>query len=158
MRKAKIHYVTRGLLTGQGATKTEAKADLESWIDLACQHGAPHVESRFGLIIVVAASSVGWHHMVIDPAELTHGAVKHCSATYAKGTEFAKVEQYARMHAAQWAWSPDVDDAAFIAKAGLDSHGAGELGSWCAFQRAYAEFRAQGMSDSEAHQQACMAA
>lgn len=150
MRKAKKFYATRGHLIAEGATKTEAKQKLEAMIDYACRNGTPKIESRYGLIIVVAATSNGWTHTIVDPSDMHHGKERHCNCMYGQG-EYTDALISARNHAAQWAWNPSVaDDAAFVANAGLTEAKASELTSWIAWQRRYAAAKAQGASDNDA--------
>lgn len=134
---AKMHVVRRGALFGEGATKAEARAALDRQIDWACDHRAATIECRFGLLIIVAADSAGWVHTIVDPAELEHGKQKHSSCHHGQA-EIANVLDSARAHAAQWAWSPSVDDdSAFIAMAGLRPDRASQMRAWIAFQRNY---------------------
>lgn len=154
MRKPKTYYATRGYLTAEGASKTEAKANLEIMIDFACRNGTPKVESRFGLILIVAATANGYTHTIVDPAEMTHGKDRHCNTTYPQG-HYTDALEGARSHAAQWAWNADVaDDETFVTLAGLTPNKASELRSWINFQRSYIALKAQGASDAEAHARA----
>lgn len=136
MRKPKTHYATRGWLTSEGASKSEAKAKLETMIDWACDHAAPVVECRFGLLLFVAAAPAGWQHSIIDPADIRRGDKKLSSVCHGQ-IEYSEALDCARSHAAQWAWTPAVDDALFIDAAGLSPQRAADLVRWIQFQRNY---------------------
>lgn len=147
MRKAKTYFATRGDLTAEGATKAEAKANLDAMINWACQYRHPLVENRFGLLIVISHSSHGWQSIVIDPASRQHGGRWESFCGQGMG-DYGDVLASARMHAAQNAWTPAADDEQHIALAGIAAK-EGELRRWIAFQRRYLAAKAQGRSDND---------
>lgn len=151
MRKAKRVYVSRGSLTADGATKSEAKANLESMIDAACGMESPIVEFWHGMVVIVAPSATGYYTAVINPAETAeHGKRRYCWTSHALGETFESALASTRMHAAHNAWHADiVDDAAFVAKSGLGAK-ASDLASWIRFQRGYIAAKQAGMNDSDA--------
>jgi hypothetical protein len=63
-----LHTAYRGSLFAEGATKTEAKQNLEPMIDWAVAHHAPHIELRDGYTIVIAATATGWESQIISPS------------------------------------------------------------------------------------------
>ncbi len=147
-RKPKTVRVSRGCLSGQGATKTEARADLDKQIDAALQFHSPIIECWHGYTVFVAATPTGWTTYVFRPDELEHGARRiPCSHSFRKESDTVIS---ARMHAAQCAWTLGCnDDAAFADRSGLGDK-ARELTSWMAWQRRYAEAVARGAADAEA--------
>jgi len=154
MRKQKTIRVTRGNLTGTGATKTLAKADLDSQIDWTLRQSGPTIESRFGLMIVVAPSLNGWLIRVFDPAACVHGEVVHCS-TFEGPSEYADVMDRARAHAAQIAWHPAVNDAEHAQASGCSPARQNDTMRWAQFQRDYTRLKAEGKTDGQAHAIAC---
>jgi hypothetical protein len=150
MRKPKTYYATRGALTGEGKSKTEAKADLERQIDWACNHAASVAEWRFGLLLIVSASPNGWQHQIIDPTEMQHGKQVHATCLHGQ-IAYTDALLAARSHAAQNAWNADVaDDAAFVEQASLNANKASELARWIKFQRGYIAAKAQGYNNAQA--------
>lgn len=148
MRKAKTYYASRGHLSASGASKADAKSALESMVNWACSASSPIVESRFGLLIIVAACPNGYNVAAFDPAELSHGQRRDSFCLYGQSS-YATALQSGRMHAAQLAWRPDVDDSAFVVAAGLGDK-APELESWIRFQRSYIAAKLAGHTDSAA--------
>jgi hypothetical protein len=158
-RTTKTVEVTRGRLIGYGKTKTEAKADLEQQIDVLCKETEPHIEVRFGILIVVAR--IGRHiasQIIFSDYLGSHGKEMRFSS-FGTGTFESEIMR-ARISAAQNVWSIDLPESAdreFIAKAGVhaNAEAAAELRRWIAWQRSYAKLKADGKTDAEAHQQAC---
>jgi hypothetical protein len=150
-RKPKLYYVTRGLLQGEGLSKTTAKADLDRQVTWACDHTGLHVEPRFGLVIAMGASPGGWEYAIIEAADIAkHGERRRHTASLGQ-IAFTDALNRARHHAAQWAWNRDVvDDTAFVTMAGLLPETTRELTSWIRFQRNYIAHRAAGMNDCQA--------
>lgn len=152
--RKKVFRAERGYLAAEGATKADAKAKLDTMIDWALRAAMPTVESRHGLLVMVAATAHGYCTTVIDPAKLSHGMVGGGWCQNPQG-DFGEALQSARMHAAQCAWTHGCnDDAAFVAESGLGDK-ASELASWITFQRRYAEAKAKGATDADAHAIAC---
>ena len=153
-KRPKVCRVSRGLLYAEGATKAEAKAKLESMIDWALNTPQPVIEQLNGRLIVIVAEPCGYSVNVFDPAELQHGQRRDSWWTSGQG-EYTDALASARLHAAQMAWSHSVsDDAVFVEASGLAER-AGELRSWITFQRSYAEAKANGATDADAHAIAC---
>lgn len=155
MRKRKEFHVSRGCLTGTGATKSEAKANMERQIDWACRHAAPQIEMWHGYMVLVAASPDGWNTYVFRPDELQHGDCRR-SCTMHGQVEYTDALDSARLHAAMNGWTLECDDdAAFILRSGLTERRRDELSRWICFQRRYAVAKAAGASDGDAHAIAC---
>lgn len=140
-RKPKTFYATRGHLTASGATNAEAKANLSAMVDWACAAAMPVIESRFGLVLVIAASPNGYCSTVFNPADAEHGA-QGCFGQSPQG-DYGTALQSARMHAAQIAWAATVDDQSHVTAAQVGNK-AGELLSWIAFQRGYLAAKSAG--------------
>lgn len=157
-KTGKRFEATRGNVWADGATKAEAKANLAATVDWYCSaRPGPLVESRFGFILVIAATPNGIESRVIDPAGAEHGK-RFDSCTLHSERHFGTVLNSARMHAAQLAWRADIaDDSAFVASAGLPDEKAEELARWIQFQRRYAEFAAAGHNAADCHRMACAA-
>jgi hypothetical protein len=152
MRKPKIHHVNRGSLTGEGATRTLAKADLERQTDWACRNRTPHIETRFGHLIIVAAIASGIETRVLRPDEIaTHGKLYNCSC-FSGQSDMDREIRSARLHAAHLAWTPETMDVAHVEASGLDAEGKRELGRWITFQRDYTRHIANGKTPGEAHE------
>ena len=149
MRKKRNYFASHASLTGQGASKQEANADLERQIDWALEHRSPYVEVRFGQLIVIAADASGWHSALVRQDDLATHGFKPCWTMCGQG-EFEPILRSARLNAAQSAWSRDAMDAEIVEQAGLDKSGQGELQSWIGFQRKYAEAKSIGKTDGEA--------
>lgn len=147
-RKPKTYYVTRGHLTASGASKSEAKANLSVMVDRALSASSLVVESRFGLVVIVAPDPNGYYCGVFNPAELAHGERRWCfTLTQAHYTDAL---QSARIHAAQNAWNAAVEsDQDFVTAAQVGTK-AGELLSWIAFQRRYIAAKQAGHDDGMA--------
>ena len=158
MRKKRHFTATHASLCAEGATKAEASANLEKQIDWALEYRPLHVESRFGLVIVIAANVNGYESSVFDPKELAHGNLHHNRTLYGRVDNIKGLVQETRGHAAQWMWDRAGDDEAHIAKAGLDVEHASALRRWIKWQRAYAAAKSTGATDNEAHNQACLVA
>jgi hypothetical protein len=157
MKRAKTHYAERGAFRIEGASKSEAKANLDSALDWICEQPSSLVETRFGLVLFVSATLYGYETRVIDPAELDHGKRFYSSCQYGRGT-FADMVQHVRNHAAQYAWKAETsDDSAFVAMTGLNADKANDLARWIKFQRSYIEFRSAGHTPNECHRLACEA-
>lgn len=149
MKRNAIRYATRGHVTGTGASVAAAKQDLDSKLDWLAQAHAPHVESRFGWMIIIMPTSEGWSTMLCHPATIGHGETKMPS-TFEGTNPRETVIQRARYHVAQCAWAQYMNDAEHVASAGLCSSLAEDLGRWIRFQRRYTEAKAQGHDDSKA--------
>jgi len=151
MRRPKVYRVTRGCLTGEGATKQLAKADLEKQIQWVLTEYGTTMECRFGHVLVISGQPGGWQTTIITPDEIAHhGASKSHSAFHGmRPRQGVLLGQ--RLHIAQSAWSLDCDDGDHLLKAGLDPEHAGMLASWMNWQRSYAKNIAAGMKPNEAH-------
>jgi hypothetical protein len=155
MRKTKTVRLTRGWLTGEGKTKTEAKADLEKQIDWACSAATLHVEKRYDRIIVIAATPNGWSVMLVEPGEMMQGSRHGSSCSYGHDA-FEDVLASARNWAAQIAWTLDCDnDDNFADESGLLGGKWNDLRRWMKWQRSYAALIKDGKTPAEAHQLAC---
>lgn len=157
MKRAKTYYAERNGFRMEGSSKSEAKANLDSALDWICEQPSSLVETRFGLVLFVAATIWGYETRLVDPAELEHGKRFYSSCQYGRGT-FADMIQHVRHHAAQYAWKPEIgDDSEFVAMAGLNADKANELTRWIRFQRRYIEFKVAGNTPNDCHRLACEA-
>jgi hypothetical protein len=147
---AKIHRVARGCLSGEGATKSAAKADLDAKIGWILANPGVTMECRYGLLIVIAAQPGGYQSSLVVPADMQHGRQKQC-CTFHGERDYRDVLQSSRYHAAQVAWSPESDDSDLVAQSGLDAGKARDLQDWIAWQRRYLAAVAAGMTPNEAH-------
>ena len=156
MRKPKTVSVQRGRLYATGATKAEAKANLEKQIDWACENSTHHVEKRFGLILIVTAQVWGFTIQVIDPATVQHGWV--FSGTYQYGqVDYHDALTSARNWAAQNAWDKEIeDDEEHVRLSGLGDSQAEDLRNWIGFQRAYLKLQDEYKSSNECFHEARM--
>ena len=156
MRKAKTVTVSRGWLTATGATKAEAKANLEPMIDAACNAAALHIEKRFECIIVVAANATGWSVSVCHPHTMESGGKLASTCQYGP-QPYEDVVESARNWAAQNSWTVDItDDERFIEQSGLKPNTGkqDELRRWIKFQRRYIDLVAEGVTPNDAHRMA----
>lgn len=156
MRKPKTVTLTRGWVSAEGATKAEAKANLEKQVDLACSCAALHVEKRFECLIVIAGSAAGYNVKIVHPHDMVNGSQHGSSCTYGF-QPFEEVLESARNWAAQNSWSTSViDDEYFIAQSGLKPNAGkqGDLRRWIEWQRRYNDLIADGRTAAEAHQMA----
>ena len=144
-------------LYAEASTKAEASAKLEAAIDWALEDRPLHIECRFGWVIIIAASANGYASKLLDPADLEHDIKYHAGCFHGQ-IDFAPLLQSCRSHAAQNAWTPATETEAHIEASGLDKANTAELRSWIAWQKRYADARASGANDGEAHHLACMAA
>ncbi len=153
-RRPKIHYASRGNAQGQGASKSEAKANLEASIDwyLAQASGA-WIETRFGMVLIVTATPNGFETKLLFPSDIVVHGMRHWSGTSYSNADLKSVVLSMRLHAAHCAWTPESDDAEIVALSGLEN--TGELERWLKFQRAYIVAKANGLSDGDAHREAC---
>lgn len=155
MRRNQTRYARRGGLQGSGATVKDAKADLESLIDYACIIRSPHIETRYGCVLIIAATASGLESRIIQSDDIAeHGKVWTCSSMHFHG-EIADEIKSIRNHVAQLAWRHEADDELHISVSGLDEGGKRELARWIQFQRDYAKHKAAGKTDGESHALAC---
>ena len=142
----------RGDLVAIGATKREAKANLEDLISWACENHALRIEFRFGFILIIAATANGYESALIDPKTIKpdENYGYGCRTTYGQ-IEVHDVLQSLRNHAAQNAWTLETDDAAHILASGLDQRHCIDLQRWIDWQRHYARLRSEGMNDNDAY-------
>jgi hypothetical protein len=127
--------VRRGDLRATGATKSEANAKLEKQIDWALDTGgASIVETRFGLILVLAGTPSGFWWQVIDPSNLVHG--KQIYGTCFVG-QIAYSDALDQMRAAafQRAWTVFFRDDEALELAQVLPRTRADLQSWCKWQR-----------------------
>jgi hypothetical protein len=151
MRRPKIHRVTRGCLTGEGATKALAKADLEKQIQWVLTEYGITTEVRFGHVLILSAQPGGFQSVVLTPDDLAqHGLSKPCTCFHGMRERPSQL-QGLRLHLAQSAWSLDCDDGDHMLRAGLDSEHRRMLVDWMNWQRRYARNIASGMTPNEAH-------
>ena len=155
MRGSKTITVNEGRVTGIGKTKAEANADLKSQIKGWCDAPDPHVETRFGhVLIVYYYPNAECTYMILDAEDLaTHGKVYHPTCSGCSTME--QMISEARNHLAQMTWSPDGDDELHAIRADVNYDHASQLRSWMKWQRSYTKLVAEGKTPAEAHQQAC---
>jgi hypothetical protein len=155
MTKSKTVTVSEGRVTGIGKTKAEANADLKSQIKGWCDAPDPHIETRFGhVLIVYYYPSSQCTYMILDPDDLaSHGKVYRPTCVACSTMENMISE--ARNHLAQMVWSPEGDDELHAIRADLNYDHTSQLRSWMKWQRAYSKLVAAGYSATEAHQMAC---
>lgn len=146
--------VSRGRIEATAANKTEAKAALEQRIDWYLSQGEPWVETRFGFTLIVAAMPNGdWTSMLVAP---TYVGKRQWFSAFSREEHIDAVIFRLRLHAAQSAWRLDSDDREICVQSGLAD--VSDLKRWIAFQRKYAALKAEGLSDGDAHHEACLAA
>lgn len=151
MRRPKIYRVTRGCLTGEGATKQLAKADLEKQIQWVLTEHGTTTEVRFGHVLIISAQPGGFQSEFLMPDDLAkHGLSKACTSFHGM-RELSSVLQGCRLHLAQAAWSLDCDDGDHMLRSGLNPEHARMLADWMNWQRRYAKNIAAGMTQNEAH-------
>ena len=102
-----------------------------------------------GHTIVVSPTVNGWDYW-IDTSTQGHGV-----ASVPCGDREA-AEDYALHHLAQGLWTHDVANDETLLE-GLPPSVQAELRPWIRFQRRYRDLRSQGLSDTDAHRQACEA-
>lgn len=127
--------IRRGDLRATGATKSEAQAKLDKQIDWALDTGGANmVESRFGLVLILAGTPNGFWWQIIEPTELKHG--KQMFGTCFVG-QIAYSDALDQMRAAafQRAWSVFAEDEIMIEMAQVLPRSQAELRSWCKWQR-----------------------
>lgn len=151
MRKSrKTYWARHASLEVEGANKSEANEKLERMIDWALEHHAPFIESRYGYVLIGAATATGWQSTLLTPDDIAaHGKRKDC-VSFQGQIERDLVIRSLRMHAAQNAWMPECDDARHVAASGLSEIDQCDLLSWIGFQRKYANAKAAGRTDAEA--------
>lgn len=160
MRKTKTVTATKGRLTGYGNNKTEAKADLAKQIETWCSVPDPHMEVRFGCIIIAYCLPTfdNVAYRVIDPAIDglgRHGSVLHSSCVM--NGPLSRAIEDARFSVAQNRWDKDSDegdDKFHAAASGLTGDKANDLRRWMHWQRSYNGLIAAGKTPAEAHQMA----
>lgn len=153
-RKPKTFHATRASLTAQGATRQEAKANLEKAIDWALDDHRPFIEFRFGCALFASAGPNGWQSSVTFPEDQKHGSARGATCFYGQ-VDRASVVAAIRQHAASATWTPDCDDADYASKSGLDDAGQRELIRGFAWQRRAQAALADGATINEAHSIAC---
>jgi hypothetical protein len=137
MRKKKVIQVQRGTLTGTGETKTLARADLDKQIDFACDHVSDHIESRYGLALVLSGGPHGYGYAILEPENLSEHGRTHWTRCLMTTRDYGEALNGLRSAACQRAWTADVNDAEHIARAGVWTTSAAELA------RLFAHYRAE---------------
>jgi hypothetical protein len=151
MRKNKFFTVKEGRVEGWGKSVTEAKANLKSQIKGWCDAPDPHIETRFGHVLIVFYVPNGdCAYRILSPDNIeTHGKIHHPSCICNSTMERTIGE--ARAHLAQMTWLPDLDDGAHVTRAGLTPPRADDLRRWMKWQRSYARLIGEGKTPAEAH-------
>jgi hypothetical protein len=155
MRKPKTVTTSRGCVVGEGPNKNEAKLDLSNKIDFLCNAQAPHIEFRWGMTLIVAASPVGeWCYLIIESGKAAehHGKTLWMNGLGSRPMTMSDAISKVRMFAAQRAWEPRRDDELFVFASACKEAEAAELRSWVKWQRSYAKHKLDGKTDAEAHQ------
>lgn len=122
MRSKRTYEINRyeGHISGRGATKADARADLQRQIDHLCTNAAhgPHIEIRRGVALILAATATGFEYRMIDAEKLaSRDADNYAGLCCFTAPDFDAALDIARSAHAQRAWTPDVEnDAAFIAE------------------------------------------
>lgn len=151
-RKAKTYTYTRGSLSlTSEVSMADAKRQVEERIDWLLKNTGLWVEKRWHLTITISATEHGFQYCVFDADLVPAGRVM--PATIQMGvTELWRVQDAARINAAQQAWSKDVIDELHIERSGLldGSHTHADLVRWVAFQREYLRHKKLGRSDNDA--------
>jgi len=150
VRQKKKVTVTRGCLTGEGATKTLAKADLEQQINKAVAFNNPHIECWLGHVIVVTPTARGWETFTIHPDQINSDAQASCCTFVGWEEDRNKIIDRARLNVAMSAWDQSVVDDEYVEMARLTAEGKSELASWIKFQRRYQAAKIAGKTDAEA--------
>jgi hypothetical protein len=153
-RQPKTFTAVRGALESRADSKKEARAYLEKMVDYACAWHSSHLETRFGYLIAIMHTPLGYESMVIDPARLAEHGRTHSASCFSGDTSLDQEIQRGRMNAAQLAWHRGENDEKFLAATGLDEIGQMELLRWIRFQRLYADHIAAGATPAEAHNRA----
>lgn len=156
MRKStKTVTVREGRVEGIGKNLIEAKINLKSQIKGWCDAPDPHVEIRFGCVLIVFYEPNGAScYRIIRPEHLEdHGKVLLPSCVSHVTMERAISE--ARFAVAQSEWSESANDDVHVARSGCDKDHADQLRSWIKWQRAYSKLIGAGYSATEAHRMAC---
>ncbi len=137
--KTKTYYASRRDITAEGETISKARAALVPMIDYACTLRYPHVEVRYGYVLIASPSAVGYVTTMLWPNNLkTDGSKDGCHTLHPQTATLEDIVRRLRLNAAQVAWHLDVDDVSHEAKSGLDGRGLGELRSFIRFHRRYA--------------------
>ncbi|WP_024517004.1 hypothetical protein [Bradyrhizobium sp. Tv2a-2] len=155
MPKPKTVAVSQGRVPGYGPNTTEAKADLKHRIDYWCGAGDPHMEIRFGYVLIafqMPSGDVAYRTIGPDLINGEHG--KHLYPTCVMNGTLAQAIAEARYSVAQNAWNRAGSDEDHIAKSGLKAERADELRHWIKWQRSYDEHIAAGKTKDEAFQMA----
>lgn len=150
----KTAAVTKGRLTGYGPNKTEARADLSKQIDRWCSVEDPHMEVRFGYVLI--AFNLPYYdnvaYRVIDPAEaIGPSKVLHASCTM--NGPLQRAIDDGRFSIAQRCWNRENDetlDEVHLVRSGLTGEKLGDLRSWIRWQRSFDRAVAAGKSEAEA--------
>jgi hypothetical protein len=150
MKQQRLHLEKRGSLTGQGNTKTQAKADLERQIEWAIAWNPSQIEVRHGRLIVVLATSDGYGYRIVEKDDLDKPDRVLMLTTFFGQTDFSSVMQQARAALAQMAWTHEADDEQHIEASGLDDQHADQVRSWMAWQRRYQASIVLGLSPDDA--------
>lgn len=152
MRKIKTVTVREGRVEGVGKNKAEANRDLKSQIKGWCDAPDPHIETRFGHVLIVHYYPTGsCTYMLIDPEDLATHAKVYRPTMIAHSTMERMISE-ARNHLAQIVWSADRDDELHVARAHLDHDHASQLRGWMKWQRSYSKLISEGKTPNEAHQ------
>jgi hypothetical protein len=138
-----------GEITGEGRTAAEATALCERRVTEALERLAQGtaIATFRGHTYLVQPALYGWSYWLdtFSSGYMGHGA---------GGTTRREAMAYALHHLCQSVWTPETDDAAFLAEI-PDDRVRAEIAGWLRFQRAYAWLRAGGVPDVQCHEAAC---
>lgn len=126
---------------GVGENARDAKKDAERRIEAAMLGSyKPRILSVHGLrAILYREPLLGWCYSLLFDETLGGSTVSYT------GNE-REIEQVARFHLSQNAWSRNIaDDNQFLTATGLDEKRAKELRSWIMWQRRYVEAEQRGL-------------
>jgi len=155
----KIQEVDVGGVTGQGRTKTEARADahakIERWLE--GDYSPVHLSCQGVQALVWREPRLGWMYRILRPervevarewCEQLHGISSGAQTTSKQKTDTLR---RARLHMAQNIFRPDKFTGL---KAILNEADRREHASWVVWQYNYQAWKDAGASDTNAHERA----
>lgn len=138
-------------VAGYGNTITEAKADWEARVIAALDGDYhPYLMSFKEVQCLIWREKDGWVSINISPQDQNK---KLYPCAY-HNMPLDEIITSTRQHLAQLTWQPGDDLTEYIEYI-ADEGKARTFKSWVDFQYKYAELRAAGLSDFDAHRQAC---
>jgi hypothetical protein len=151
-RRITGHYARIGDVCGQGETPAGALEALHAQLTRMCLYRSPQYYpiDRYLLIICPAWDALGCTQLLVFPDG-------HVSEQLSIETEHPRILQSVQLHVAQLLWAAEETQRFEAVTALMDEQHKRELNSWLRFQNAYKAARARGLSDTDAHREACYA-